>query len=102
MLAAYTLMCWLSTDDAVYEYPSLGGGIRVPLLSPDKREAFFLDVTRRGQADERDVSESGKRCGHSGSAERFSDAGDPWLLLLESMQFVNVTVPPDIRRGLFT
>lgn len=24
-------------DDAVYEYPSLGGGIRVPLLSPDKR-----------------------------------------------------------------
>ena len=33
-------------DDAVYEYPSLGGGIRVPLLSPDKREAFFLDVTR--------------------------------------------------------
>jgi hypothetical protein len=35
-------------------------------------------------------------------AERFSDAGDPWLLLLEFMQFVNVTVPPDIRRGLFT
>lgn len=33
-------------DDAVYEYPSLGGGIRVSLLSPDKREAFFLDVTR--------------------------------------------------------
>jgi hypothetical protein len=28
-------------------------------------------------------------------AERFSDAGDPWLLLLEFMQFVNVTVPPD-------
>jgi uncharacterized protein DUF6978 len=35
-------------------------------------------------------------------AERFSDAGDPWLLLLEFMQFVNITVPPDIRRGLFT
>jgi hypothetical protein len=33
-------------DDAVYEYPSLGGGIRVPPLSPDKRESFFLDVTR--------------------------------------------------------
>jgi hypothetical protein len=28
-------------DDASYEYPSLGGGIRVPLLSPDKRESFF-------------------------------------------------------------
>lgn len=35
-------------------------------------------------------------------AEQFSDAGDPWLLRLEFMQFVNVTVPPDIRRGLFT
>jgi hypothetical protein len=34
--------------------------------------------------------------------ERFSDAGDPWMLLLEVMQFVNVTVPADIRRGLFT
>ena len=33
-------------DDAAYEYPSLGGGIRVPLLSPDKRETFFLDITR--------------------------------------------------------
>jgi hypothetical protein len=29
-------------DDIPYEYPSLGGGIRVPLLSPDKRESFFL------------------------------------------------------------
>lgn len=34
------------TDDTAYEYPSLGGGIRVPLLSPDKRELFFLDITR--------------------------------------------------------
>jgi hypothetical protein len=35
-------------------------------------------------------------------AERFSDASDSWLLLLEFLQFVNVTVPPDVRRGLFT
>jgi hypothetical protein len=33
-------------DDTACEYPSLGGGIRVPLLSPDKRESFFLDITR--------------------------------------------------------
>jgi hypothetical protein len=26
-------------DDAVYEYPSLGGAIRVQLLSPDKRSS---------------------------------------------------------------
>ena len=35
-------------------------------------------------------------------AERFSNAGDHWLLLLEFMRFVNITVPPDIRRDLFT
>ena len=29
-------------------------------------------------------------------AGRFSDAGDSWLLLLEFMQFVNVTAAPDI------
>ncbi len=34
--------------------------------------------------------------------ERFSDSGDPWLLLLEFMQFVNITEAPDIRRDLFT
>ena len=33
-------------DDTAHEYPSLGGGIRVPVLSPDKRETFFLDITR--------------------------------------------------------
>ena len=32
-------------DDSVHEYPSLGGAIRVPLQSPDKRELFFLDIT---------------------------------------------------------
>ena len=32
-------------DDTAYEYPSLGGGIRVPLLGPDKRELFFLDIS---------------------------------------------------------
>jgi len=127
-------------DDAVYEYPSLGGGIRVPLLSPDKRETFFLDVTRSqikltkgtyqnrargvailarldfGGAPHRNPDDEEIPCPHLHlyregygdrwatplPAERFSDAGDPWLLLLEFMQFVNVTVPPDIRRGLFT
>lgn len=33
-------------DDSVHEYPSLGGAIRVHLQSPDKRELFFLDITR--------------------------------------------------------
>ena len=35
-----------TVDDAEHEYPSLGGGIRVPLVSADKRESFSLDVTR--------------------------------------------------------
>ncbi len=127
-------------DDTAYEYPSLGGAIRVPLLSPDKREAFFLDVTRSeikltkgtyqnrargvailarldfGGAPHRNPDDEEIPCPHLHlyregygdrwamplPAGRFSNAGDPWLLLLEFMQFVNVTAPPDIRRGLFT
>lgn len=33
-------------DDMVYDYPSLGGALRIPLQSSDKREAFILDITR--------------------------------------------------------
>jgi len=33
-------------DDTAYDYPGLGGAIRIPLQSPDKRESFILDVTR--------------------------------------------------------
>ena len=33
-------------DDTPYQYPSLGGGVRIPLQSLDKRESFFLDITR--------------------------------------------------------
>jgi Family of unknown function (DUF6978) len=33
-------------NDTVYDYPSLGGTLRIPLQSPDIREAFFLDITR--------------------------------------------------------
>lgn len=33
-------------DDEVYNYPSLGGALHVPLQSPDKRERFMLDVSR--------------------------------------------------------
>ena len=111
----------------------------MPLLSPDKRESFFLDITRSqinltkgtyqnraravailarldfGGAPHRNPDDEEIPCPHlhlyrerygdrwatSLPAERFSDAGDPWLLL-EFMQFVNITVPPDIRRGLFT
>jgi hypothetical protein len=33
------------TDD-VWEYPKLGGQINIPLTSADKRERFFLDISR--------------------------------------------------------
>ena len=127
-------------DDSIHEYPSLGGAIRVPLQSPDKRELFFLDVTRSqiklskgtyqnrargvvilarldfGGAPHRNPDDEEVACPHLHVSregygdrwavplpqDRFSDAGDPWLLLLEFMQFVNVTDSPDIRRNLFT
>lgn len=33
-------------DDTVFEYPDLGGALRIPLQSPDRRETFSLDITR--------------------------------------------------------
>jgi len=32
-------------SDQVYNYPSLGGSISVPLISSDKRERFLLDIS---------------------------------------------------------
>lgn len=127
-------------DDNTYEYPSLGGGIRIPLQSPDRRETFFLDLTRSevkltkgtyqnrargvvilarldfGGAPHRNPDDQEIDCPHlhvyrEGYGDRwavplptgrFTTPGDPWLLLLEFMHFVNITVPPDIRRDLFT
>jgi hypothetical protein len=128
-------------DDTVYEYPSFGGGLRVPLQSGDKRELFVLDVTRSqinlakgtyqnrgrgvailaridfGGAPHRNPDDEEVACPHlhlyrEGYGDRwavplpsghFTDTTDPWsLLLLEFMQFVNITVPPEIRKGLFT
>lgn len=127
-------------DDTAYDYPSLGGSLRVPLQSTDRREAFVLDITRSqinlakgtyqnrsravvilarldfGGAPHRNPDDAEIPCPHLHvyregfgdrwaiplPPDRFSDAGDPWLLLLEFMQFVNITLPPDVRKGLFT
>jgi hypothetical protein len=37
-------------DPTVWDYPDLGGGLSVPLVSADRREQFFLDL-RRGRID---------------------------------------------------
>jgi hypothetical protein len=39
-----------SDDPTVWDYPDLGGGLSVPLVSADRREQFFLDL-RRGRID---------------------------------------------------
>jgi hypothetical protein len=33
-------------DDTAYEFPGLGGSIRIPLVSSDQREHFYLDVAK--------------------------------------------------------
>ena len=35
-----------NADEQEYDYPGLGGAIRIALISPDKRENFFLDISR--------------------------------------------------------
>jgi hypothetical protein len=38
-------------DDTLWNYPSLGGSITIPLVSEDKRENFLLDISRWGKID---------------------------------------------------
>ena len=33
-------------DDREWDYPGLGGGVSIPLVSVDERERFFLDLRR--------------------------------------------------------
>ena len=33
-------------NEAQWDYPSLGGAVSIPLRSEDKREEFFLDISR--------------------------------------------------------
>jgi len=40
----------IRTSDEPWNYPSLGGAISIPLVSPDKRENFLLDI-RKGRID---------------------------------------------------
>ncbi len=40
----------IRTSDETWPYPSLGGVISIPLVSPDKRENFLLDI-RKGRID---------------------------------------------------
>jgi len=40
----------IRASDEPWNYPSLGGAISIPLVSPDKRENFLLDI-RKGRID---------------------------------------------------
>jgi hypothetical protein len=126
--------------DTAHDYPGLGGALRIPLQSPDKRESFTLDITRGrvnlakgtyqnrarsvvilarldfGGAPHRNPDDEEIPCPHlhlyregfgdkwatAVSAHAFTDVTDNWALLIDFMRFVNITMPPDIRRGLFT
>ena len=126
-------------DKTAYEYPALGGSVRIPLQSTDKREKFILDITR-GQvnlakgtyqnrarnvivlarldfagAPHRNPDDAEIPCPHlhlyregygdkwaySVPADRFPNTSDRWILLEDFMSYVNITLTPDISRGLF-
>lgn len=126
-------------DENAYDYPGLGGSLRIPLLSADKHESFFLDISRGqvnlakgkyqnrargvailarldfGGAPHRNPDDEEIPCPHlhlyrEGYADKwavpvpqdlFTDLNDRWQMLIEFMRFVNITLQPDIRRGLF-
>ena len=127
-------------DESTYDYPGLGGSIRVPLQSTDKREKFVLDVTRsqvnlakgtyqnraRGvivlprldfngpphrNPDDEEIpcphlhlyrEGYGDKWAFAVPVDRFPNTSDRWALLTDFMAYINITLPPDIRRGLFT
>lgn len=127
-------------DETTYDYPGLGGSIRVPLQSTDRREKFVLDVNRsqvnlakgtyqnraRGvivlarldfagpphrNPDDEEIpcphlhlyrEGYGDKWAYSVPADRFPNTSDRWALLTDFMSYINITIPPDIRRGLFT
>jgi len=43
---ALIAMAKYKVDDQLWDYPSLGGAISIPLVSIEKRERFLLDVHR--------------------------------------------------------
>jgi hypothetical protein len=126
-------------DDTQYDYPGLGGALRIPLISPDKREAFILDISRSqinlakgtyqnrargvvilarldfGGAPHRNPDDVEIPCPHLHlykegfgdkwalpvPASAFPNIADRWQTLGDFMAYINVAVPPDIRRGLF-
>lgn len=85
-------------DNAEWNYPNLGGGISVPLVSADRREQFVLDL-RRGRIDlaKGTYQNRGRqmvvlvRLDFGGAPHRNPDGEE-----------VGIVEPPIIRRGLFT
>jgi hypothetical protein len=94
------------------DYPSLGGSISVPLRSQDKREEFFLDISR-GKIDLKKTKYQNRarhvvvlvRVDLGGSPHRNPDDtevatphmhlyregyGDKWAMLLPKESFLNV------------
>lgn len=127
-------------DDLTYDYPDLGGYLRIPLQTPDKRESFFLDISRGqinlakgkyqnrargvvilarldfGGAPHRNPDDEEIPCPHLHlyregfgdkwaipvPTETFTDTSNRWQTLFEFMAYVNITLQPDIRQGLFS
>ncbi len=126
-------------DETEYDFPGVGGALRIPLQSPDKRESFHLDMTRSqiklakvtyqnrarsvvvlarldlNGAPHRNPDDEEIECPHihlyrEGYGDRwafplpldkFSGATDAWTLFQEFMAFVNISLAPNVRRGLF-
>ena len=93
-------------DEREWDYPDLGGGISIPLVSVDKREHFVLDV-RRSRIDlaKGTYQNRGRQIAvlvrlDFGGA--FGDTSDPWRTLQNFMQYCNIVGVPTIHRGLFT
>jgi len=66
-----------------------------PHRNPDEQEIGcpHLHLYREGYGDKWAISLP---------SDDFPNTNDPWQMLQDFMRYVNITVPPDIRKGLFS
>jgi hypothetical protein len=127
-------------DEERYMFPPPSGRLSIPLVSPDGRELFSLDLWRSqlvlnkgtyqnrartntilvridfGGAPHRNPDGAEIGCPHlhvfrEGYGDKwaiqlppgaFANIEDPWVILIDFMHYVNITVPPHFDRGLFS
>jgi len=127
-------------DDTFYNFPDLGGFVTIPLISPDKKENFILDISKgkidlqkvkyqnrarhilillrldmggkpHRNPDDKEISGPhihiykegyGDKWAYPIPLDKFKNIKDVFKTLEDFMRYCNITLPPNIQKGIFT